>query len=187
MSSDFRGPFGKTELKVAGLVVEVDVRDLLIDDVHLDISRVSAQIAFFGSVWASAQAELTNIDSNYRHWRASYTRKLLSKEEKLAEWKMKAEIESAPEFLAFKAKIAECERNIILARTQADAYETKSRALQTKGANMRAELGSPRSSPAEDFSEDRDANELEDSDSPTKIEKLKAKNVFQKRSDRNGT
>lgn len=167
--------------------IDVDA-DLAINDVNVDMARVSAQMGFWGDVWASAQEELTRADTLYRAWRALFTKNLLNDGSSLAEWKVKVEIESNENFVKYKQKIAEAERNVTLARTQFDAYETKSRTLQSKGAQMRATLDAPHSSPGrstpyEETDIDTDDG-VEESDSPvtadTRLSKMKAKGVFKR-------
>ena len=94
-----RGPFGKTEIKVAGVSVQIDVEnDLVIDNVHLDIDKVSAQMGFWGDVHSSAEEEAIMADSHYRHWRANLAKTLAESDGKLAEWKVKNEIEAAKDY-----------------------------------------------------------------------------------------
>ena len=67
-----------------------------------ELSRYHAQ---------SVQIE-TEIDAEYRMFRAQRTNDILKVEPKLAEWKLKARIESSPEFAAFKEGVAIVKRNI---------------------------------------------------------------------------
>jgi hypothetical protein len=141
MSEPARGPFGHIDIKVAGIPVTLDVDDkLAITDIDADMATVSSDIAFWGDVWSAAQEEATNADAHYRNWRATFTKSLLEEDPKLAEWKVKANIEGHPDFVKWKAAIARAERNVILARAMVDAFDGKRATLQSKGAMLRAEL-----------------------------------------------
>ncbi len=141
MGEPSRRPFGQIDIKVAGIPVTFDVDEkLAIYDVDSEMDTVSADIAFWGDVWSSAQEEATNADAHYRAWRAALTKQLLDEDPKLAEWKVKANIEAHPAFLKWKAAIAQAERNVILARAMVEAFDGKRATLQSKGAKLRAEM-----------------------------------------------
>lgn len=140
MTGPTRRPFGHIDIRVAGIPVSMDVDEALsISDVDSEMDKVSAQVGFWGDVWSSAQEEVTNADAHYRAWRATLTKQLLDEDPKLAEWKVKANIEAHPKFTMWKAAIAQAERNVILARALVDAFDGKRATLQSKGAKLRAE------------------------------------------------
>ena len=171
---------------MAGVSVQIDVEnDLVIDNVHLDIDKVSAQMGFWGDVHSSAEEEAIMADSHYRHWRANLAKTLAESDGKLAEWKVKNEIEAAKEFLQFKTLIARCQKNVTLAKSQFESYRAKAGALQSKGANLRASLEAPTSTRTTSY-EDRERSVDSDSDSETVAEnprasRLKAQGIFGKK------
>jgi len=148
--------FGKRSITVNGIEVELDVNvDLPIADVSNDMDRVASQMAWWGSVWASAEREAAEVDAHYRRWRAMKLKQVLSKDPKLAEWKVKAEVESDAKFLEFKTAAATADENITLARAMFASAGKKANQLQSKGAMQRSELAAtgmttpeePRSAP----------------------------------------
>lgn len=178
---------------MAGEAVRIDVfEDITIKDVNKDIAQVSAYMAYWGDVQASAQEELTANDAHYRHWRANLTNTIKIREEKIAEWKIKAEIEATKEFLQFKLRQAQFEKNVLLARAMFVSYDKKANLLQSKGANLRSGLDAPDSIPASDYeAEDVDLDdENDDSESSVlaetsvssddRLSKMKLGGIFKK-------
>jgi hypothetical protein len=138
-----RPPFGRARMKVMGIEVEMDATDdgdLIINDITEGMSRVASSIGWWGDVSASAEEELTQADAHYRAWRANEVKRQLAIDPKMAEWKVKAEVESHPNFLKFKHAIASAEGNLARARQMVNAFEAKSRTLQSRGAMERSAL-----------------------------------------------
>jgi hypothetical protein len=146
LSVHLGGPFGKSEIRVAGQVVKVDVTDLKIGNVDSDMAQVSAQMAWFGAVYAAAKEQEIVLDSNYRHWRANKAAAILKSEDKLAEWKVKNLIEGDKTFLELKALIAAAAKDTEAAKVMYESFRVKASLLQSKGANMRAEIAIPTAS-----------------------------------------
>jgi hypothetical protein len=139
MSDDF----GKMEIEVDGKAVDIDLAaDLTIDDLSKDMDEVAAKMAYWGAVWAAAEAEAERVDTHYRSWRAEYGRQLLEANEKLAEWKVKQEIEASPKFKRYKEGVAIATRNKTMLRAIFESWRVKASQLQSKGAMARAELDS---------------------------------------------
>lgn len=143
-------------ITVWGEQIELPINDgLPIADVSTDMDRVAAMMGFWASVWASAEREAEEVDAHYRRWRARKTAELLDGDPKLAEWKVKAQIESDDKFVQFKSAAAKCQEAIVAARGVVDSFDKKANALQSKGAMMRKELdatgmttpAAPRSAP----------------------------------------
>lgn len=133
--------FRKQTIVVNGTEVVVDVdEDLAIADLSGDMDTVASQMAYWGAVWAAAVREKMETDSHYRHWRAQQTELILEADKKLAEWKVKAKIESQEPFLKFKAALALAERNVTLTKAVFDSFDKKSNQLQSKGAMSRSEI-----------------------------------------------
>jgi len=133
--------FRQRSMTVNGIEVTVDVDiDLQIGDLSGDMDKVASQMGFMANVWAAAVEEQINVDSHYRHWRAAEAQKIMEADAKLAEWKIKAAIESNPMFLKYKAAIARAESNVISSSKNFASLEKKSNILQSKGAMSRKEL-----------------------------------------------
>lgn len=105
-----------------------------------EMDRVSALIAYWGSVLSEAIAEKKEVDAWYRGFRANMTNEILSSDPKAPTWKVVAKIEASKGFLQHKRAIATSERNVVLCESMVRAFEKKSNQLQSKGAKMRTEL-----------------------------------------------
>lgn len=133
--------FGIVKIEVDGKPVEADLDEQLeIGDVSSDMERVAAQMAYWGAVWASAEAEKLSADAYYRQWRADAGKTLLESEAKLAEWKVKQEIEAQSKFAKIKQGLATATRNATLCKAIYESFKTKASMLQSKGAMLRSEL-----------------------------------------------
>lgn len=133
--------FGLVQIEVDGKPVEADLDEQLeIGDVSTDMEKVAAQMAYWGAVWASAEAEKLSADAYYRQWRAEAGRSLLESDPKLAEWKVKQDIEAQPKFAKIKQGLATAMRNATLSKAIYESFKTKASMLQSKGAMLRSEL-----------------------------------------------
>ncbi len=129
------------EMEINGKPVDVDLDDLLvITDVGNDMDMVAAQMSFWASLHAEAEAEKIKVDTYYRNWRAKVGQKLLETDPKLAEWKVRQLIESHRNFEALKEAISRAAHNTTVTRGIYESLRTKANMLQSKGAMMRAEL-----------------------------------------------
>jgi hypothetical protein len=135
--------FMEVEIKVNGIDVKANIREELeIADISDDMNKVASQMAFWGSVWASAEQEAAAAEAYYRKWRAETGKVIAAKNDKLAEWKIRQMLESKEEFHTIKIGMANAAQNIIVAKTLYEAFKTKASMLQSKGAMLRAELDS---------------------------------------------
>lgn len=134
--------FGRRELEVQGMRIlyDVNAEARIGPDLDQEMDRVSAQLAWWGSVAASAAKEAADADSYYRQWRAQRTKDLLQADPKIAEWKVKAEIEASEAFLELKYGVALANENAQLAVAMVQALKEKANLLPSKGARARAEL-----------------------------------------------
>ena len=156
-------------ITVWGEEIALPVKDgLPIADISSDMDQVASQMGYWASVWAAAEREAEEVDAHYRRWRAQRTAQALEEDPKLAEWKVKALVESDPKFIQLKTAAAKCQEAIVAARGAVDSFDKKANALQSKGAMMRKELDAtgmttpvePRSAPAaRPRYEDDDENE----------------------------
>lgn len=134
--------FKKVKIVVNGHEVEIDVDiDLSIANLDIDMDRVASQMGFWGSVWSASIEEKIFAKAHYKHWRAKMTELFLSKEPKLAEWKVRAKIEATEEYLKFKRSLSIAEKNTMIAKTQFESFDKKANQLQSKGAMSRSEIG----------------------------------------------
>lgn len=132
--------FGLRVITVAGQDVELNIEDeLVIADLSEGMDRVAAQMAWWGSVLASAEGEKIEVDAFYRRWRAGRVQEILDKTPSLAEWKVKAAVEADPDFVKMKKAIATAEENAVLALRVFMAFEKKANQLQSRGALTREE------------------------------------------------
>jgi hypothetical protein len=131
---------GKTTLEVMGEKVVVDHSTAKVGDIDLDMDQVAAYMSRVGELWAMAEEELMSADAHYRTWRASYGEAILKKDPKLAEWKVKQQVEGSPKFTAIKDRLAKAKRNATMLKSHFEAFRAKASILQSKGAMRRAEL-----------------------------------------------
>ena len=131
------------KLIVNGVKIEIDTDDLLIiSDVNTDMSQVSAQMAYYSSIHAAAEEERVQMDTVYRKWRAHTGLKILEKDPKAAEWKVRQMVEAEPQFEKLKYALARAVHNTTLTRGIYESLKIKAQMLQSKGAMLRAELDS---------------------------------------------
>ena len=78
----------------------------------LDKEDIPALMARWGEILSAWQREVTVKDTAYRMWRARYTQRILLNDPKMAEWKVKSELESDSEFGKFKQAIADAQFNV---------------------------------------------------------------------------
>lgn len=129
--------FGKREIIVDGIKVPVDRSTLLIDDID-EAQRTAAQLmAFWASVYGSAEGEKEAADAFYREWRAKATNKILEADPKLAEWKVKAKIEAHKDFRSLKTTLAKAAENVLVARGMFEACSKRANLAQSLGAKAR--------------------------------------------------
>lgn len=116
------------------------ISDLTIHDVNDEMDIVAAQIGYWGNVLAAAMEDLAAADAVYRNWRAQCVESYLEDDPRLAEWKIKAKIESDSSFMKYKGDIARCNRNVAALQKIVEGYGKKANLLQSRGANLRTEL-----------------------------------------------
>ncbi len=72
-----------------------------------DVFEIAGAIGDVSVALAAKMGELAISESEYRQWRAIISNAALEENPKLAEWKVKAQIELDANFLHYKAKLAE--------------------------------------------------------------------------------
>jgi hypothetical protein len=132
---------GIIELKIGNETLTIDTElETRIHDVSADMDTVSARISFFGEALAAAEEESVIVDAKYRQWRAREKLGALKGDEKLADWKLNAQIEASDAFMQYKMAIAKAAYNTQSLKSLIDALKEKSPNLRSKGARQRAEL-----------------------------------------------
>lgn len=132
---------GIIEIAIGEETVEIDTeKEAAIHDVSSDMATVSARIAWFGELLAAAEEELVIVDAAYRNWRAKEYTAGLKKDPKIAEWKLKANVEASDAFTNWKEAIGKATYNVTALKNLIKALEEKSPNLRSKGARQRAEL-----------------------------------------------
>jgi len=130
-------------LRINDEKIEVDLEELLeIVDISSDMNKIAALMGRWGALCAEAEAEKIIVDMHYRKWRANLTQEITEVEPKLAEWKIKAKIESNTDFEKMKMVIAQSIKNYSTTRYIYGSLLEKAHMLQSKGAMMRFELDS---------------------------------------------
>jgi len=143
---NYNEKFFKQTIKVMGEDIEVvtlgDDSDLFISsNISEDMTKVSAQLAYWGSVLAHAKKEQVLVNAFYRRYVAQERSKIVeNSSSKVSEWKVKDRVESSDAFIKHKQAIAESEKNVELCDKMVRAFDKKANLLQSKGASLRAEL-----------------------------------------------
>lgn len=145
MTAEYAERFARQRIKVQGVTVEVmimgDGAELPIGaDLSEEMDRVAAQLAYWASVAADAKAELMQVDAWYRRYRADFALKVLGKDNKIPDWKVKYQIEASDGFVKHKDALALAEKNLALAEGMVRGFDKKANQLQSRGAKMRSEL-----------------------------------------------
>jgi hypothetical protein len=129
-----------TKLTIGKEVVEIDLEEeTAIGDIDKDMDQVAAQMAYYGELLGAAKRESSELDAAYRVFRATIANAMLTKDKSIAEWKVKAAIESQDKFLTFKKAQAACEYNVEVLGNLLKALSEKSPNLRSKGARLRDE------------------------------------------------
>lgn len=133
--------FHKRKITVNGTEIEFNTRTHFpVDDISDDMRDIASAMAWWGSVWAAAEAERIVADSFYRAWRARLSEKLLGDDPKLSVEKLKNKVEAHPEFMTCKRALALAEENVTLSKAAFNSLEKKGNMLQSLGAKTREEL-----------------------------------------------
>lgn len=116
-------------------------QELSVDDIGGDMDKVAAQIAYYGSMAASAKSLAAKLEAEFKVWKARSIQEILRADPKLAEWKTKALIESRDEYRSFAVQIAEAHHNEESLWAVYNAFRAKVNVLQSRGAMARDEVG----------------------------------------------
>lgn len=132
-----------TTVKINGEEVELDSEDLEFSgNLSRDMEQIATHLNRTGELWAEAEEQSINIDAAYRQWRAKEGFEVLTKEPKLAEWKVNQAIESSEDFVTYKTAIARAKKVALTLKNRFASLDKKASALQSRGAMLRSELDS---------------------------------------------
>lgn len=121
----------KFKLEIDGETVELDPDDLAIGDVQADAPKAAAAIFYWGSVAAALRQSLENARTDYRQARASAKLDAITREPKLAEWKITAAFEASETFRNVKAAINHWQRLYDQAQAIYLACQSRASTIQT--------------------------------------------------------
>jgi hypothetical protein len=132
------------KIPVGDEIVEIDLmkESAIGPDLDKEMDEVSSQIAWFGELLGAIKRDAKILDKSYRKWRAQMSVELLKKDKSMAEWKVKAHIESNPQFEKFKTAEAQCNYNDTTITELIAALKEKSQNVRSKGARLRSEMES---------------------------------------------
>ena len=133
------------------LIIEVDGREVTLDieadtaSVNLDedMVEIAPQIAWYGRLLAAARHRTDLIESNIKRYKAIATQDIQSKAGgKLAEWKVRAEVDALPALNDLRQELAQAWEVANRLDSASNALKVKAEMLRSRGAMMRAEWGS---------------------------------------------
>lgn len=135
----------RVKVRVDGEVVELDITAetaIVREQLDEDMDRIASRIAWYGRLLSVLVAHRDSCDDRYRHWRATKAQDVLSRDAKVAEWRVKMSIEADPQFPSHREAIRKANELVIRIEKAIDALEIKAGLLRSIGARERAELES---------------------------------------------
>ena len=107
-------------------------------DLETDSGTVAGTVGLVTELLADAVQDYAALDAEYRNWRGIRTGQLLAQpgNEKMPEWKLKADLEAEPQFLTHKNNLAATEGDIEFLKGFVDAMRHKSEMIKVR-SNMR--------------------------------------------------
>lgn len=105
--------------------LEAIAEELGVYDHNADHDVIIDSIARAGEYLADAVAAVTIGDRDYRQWRGKATLSALRAEPKLAEWKVRANVEARDHFKTFKTELAERQVSVDILRGYVDALKMR--------------------------------------------------------------
>ena len=145
-----------------GVKYDEDVVDQLrVFDPDAELNEVAAMIGRWALIVGASFKAFRKAEATYRHERSKLVVEYLAKDPKMAEWKVMAGVRGDKRYIGASDDVSRSEGVMESAKRIYDAFQAKSRALQTRSANERAELGpttstSPRGAYAQDGDDRQD-------------------------------
>jgi hypothetical protein len=115
---------------IVGETIEVDINEEL-----RNVDEIPNRIGYWGSILSLAIAEKMKADVYYRQWRAISVNGILNGQPKLAEWKVKAIIESSTDFVEYKDRISSATYNVTFVKSMLEALVEKLHLTQSEKKN----------------------------------------------------
>jgi hypothetical protein len=101
------------------------------EDLAAEAKVIPDKLIWLGELLGTAEEQKIMVDAEYRSFRAAETERILAADPKLAEWKVKARIESTERFGKFKTGIAVAEKNLAALRGAVQALDAKLQVVGT--------------------------------------------------------
>lgn len=126
----------KGTIELNGETLTVDTQaTLTITNTDADRVTVAAEIGHWGAIWAECLQRYGEAEAEAEGFRARGLKGLIESEEKVAEWKAKAVVDSSEEYQSRRNAVAYWNRCATLARCQFEAFKAKAEVL--KGLSYR--------------------------------------------------
>lgn len=132
MSSSEGRTFVRT---VGGKEIDIPVGPTLLTmtgDVDADAGKVAANMGLVGELLAETTEALERADAAYRKWRGVRVSSVLVDDPKLAEWKVKAQVEADDGFESYKGAVAELEGDLAYLRAYFDGLRALGRMVEVR-------------------------------------------------------
>ena len=133
------------------LIIEVDGREVTLDiegdtasvDIDEDMVNIAPLIAWYGRLLAAARHTTDRLEVDIKRYKAVATQDIQAKAGgKLAEWKVRAEVDASPTLANLRYDLATAWEVANRLDTALAALKVKAEMLRSRGAMMRAEWNS---------------------------------------------
>lgn len=121
---------GVITIKVGGDTFSCDLQDLEIVNADAERYQVSTDIAWWGSVAASAEAYAAKLAARADGWTNAQISACVGKDEKIAEWKAKSFVKGQPEHVSLQETLADAQEMAATARNLHWSFVRKGEMLQ---------------------------------------------------------
>lgn len=136
MARVFQRMVGDREVEV---VLDPDTDLKMGKNLYAEAGTVASTTGLVGELIAEAVQEIGTVDAEFKRFRAEMTSRILRANEKIPEWKVKAEVESMPDTLRFRGLLARRDGDLEFLRRYADALRLKATMLRARVDILRAE------------------------------------------------
>ena len=117
------------------MTLQVNGSDVIVDFEQILLQLRDKALAKWGGILAEAERELAQADASYRAWRATFANEVCAKSKKGTppEWRVKAKLESQPNFLTYKNGLADAAYNVRLLTSVINALQAPTTTYTMKG------------------------------------------------------
>lgn len=113
--------------------VHLSLLDLRIGpDLEAEMTEVPSLMGLVGELLSDVTDGYQRADAEYRRWRGEQVGSILQGDPKLAEWKVKADVDASPRFLEIKHEIAAMEGDLEFLRWFMEAARVKAQQIVAK-------------------------------------------------------